>query len=210
MTKIRLMLAAALTAAAVPGHANVVWDYLVTDITCTGICGPVPAPSYVIAELILPGPTSSGSAFWQFGHPIFPGDPPPIHAGDDFIFSTTFGSRITPTDLTDAAHAQSLNPIKHYELSWSETDDILDSILIVFDTRIDNLRLSLTGGTLISDRDGPLGCYILSGTCQLIGSWIVAPVDEPRELPAALLLLALIGSALMRDKSRSRLRQRLL
>jgi hypothetical protein len=165
----------------VSARENVVFNFVETGITCGGRPCPLPAaPRNVVAELILPGPNSSGSAEWLTGNPILPGDPPPVWKGDPFIFS-----------LGDAViRYNQLAPenMRNYSISWEETDSELTSISVSLVTDRTGARLSLTGGMV--NTDGFIaGCEDTS--CQVVGSWINSP---PGNLPQLIVATAEPGS----------------
>jgi len=105
ITLAALTLGAAILAAPIgpasAGAAPVTWSFFETGCTDQlhgGNCTP-PQP-FGLATLVLPGPTSAGSAFWQ-------GDPrvAPVYTGDSFAFTvpSALPSVQTLTRLSQAA-----------------------------------------------------------------------------------------------------------
>jgi hypothetical protein len=163
-------------------RANVVFDFVETGITCvsTKACSLPDSPRSVVAELILPGPNSSGSAEWLTGNPILPGDPPPVWKGDPFIFM--LGNAFIRYDHLSPGNLYS------YSISWEETGSELTSISVSLVTDRTGARLSLTGGMV--NTDGFIaGCEDTS--CQVVGSWINSP---PGDLPQLIVATAEPGS----------------
>jgi len=155
-----LALAAAL--APTTAHANVVFDFIETDLSCVlGTCPP-PTPPFqiVIAELVLPGPNSAGSAEWLTGLPILPGDPPPTWQGDPFIF-TIGNARLSSSNLMG-------QNLLRYSLSWREIDNVLTGITLDIETP--RLTAKIIGNTGMISAEGFLGsCF--NTQCQVRGEW---------------------------------------
>lgn len=183
--------------AATPASANKVWDFQVTSIACpfSGTCS---VPSAPLAELVLPGPDSAGSAKWATGYPILPGDPPPVHTGDDFRFQSGRLS-LSPTNLIGQPGGP--GTIRFYDISWVEVAGNLEAIHIDWETWGDDETLGLTSGRLASD--GEIGGCVMSTGCQFSGVWvdppgnveqlIAAAVPEPSSLSLGLTAAAFFG-----------------
>src|SRR2546423_1569212 len=88
------------TALANQACATVTWSFYETAIIiCSGAqCVPPPQP-YVVATLMLPSPTSVGTATWLSGNPILPGDPPPAHSGNDFTLNFSDDGAVSSSNL---------------------------------------------------------------------------------------------------------------
>ncbi len=69
---------------ALAAAAPVTWSFFETRLhrPPAGVAIALPPQPFVLATLVLPGPTSAGSAFWQ-------GDPrvAPVYTGDSFAFT---------------------------------------------------------------------------------------------------------------------------
>ena len=170
----------ALGFAAMPASANVVWDFLEEGISCAQPTCSLPAQPHVLAELILPGPDSTGSISWRMGG--LPADhrlaPPPVHTGDDFIFLLEgYIGYLDPQNLLGPPFSP--YAISSYDISWKEVAGQLVSVFIDMNTFSTNAQLTLTGGRIASDyKIG--GCEI--NTCDVTGHWEDPPDNFPQLL----------------------------
>lgn len=169
-----------LSAALVPtlsatASANVVFDFFETQISCRSNDCELPGKQ-PIAELVLPGPDSSGSASWPTGHPIFPNDPPPTWSGDPFIFASVGGLQISSANL------EGYDRLKNYSLSWSETDNVLTSFSGNFLTTFFDLELGLERGHI--GTDGPYAGCTINSDCTFEGFWVDPPDNRPQLIAA--------------------------
>jgi hypothetical protein len=188
-----VLAATALAALPHPALADVTWSFYETS--CTPVLGGRPCMPFTaaLASLLLPGPTSAGSANWQ-SSPF--GVPPPILTGDtDFAFVPSEGRSIAPpgygTGLDCEGAGFGPGAICSYDISWSEVDGQLLAISIDYLTAsIAEMHLGLGGGRIASDFTIG-GCPVL-GTCAVTGFWQSVP--EPTS--AAMLLTGfLVASA---------------
>lgn len=191
----RYLIALRLIAAAVaisPATANatpVTWSFHETACTDLGIGGGncTPPQPFVLAALVLPGPTSAGSAFWQ-GSPSVA----PVYTGDSFafmVFSPLAIQTLTPA-FTGSNQCNGQPTICDFDLSWSEIAGQLVAVSINFDAFHDDIgglaggSFGLTGGRIATDT--LLGGCIAS-QCLVAGFW---QSDLPMPEPASALLLA--------------------
>jgi hypothetical protein len=124
----------------------------------------------VVAELILPGPNSSGQADWEaFRFPIIPGEnPPPVQSGDPFVLRG-IGATISPDQTTSS--------IWKYHVSWTEIDNVLTDISVEMHTFVSELFVSLDTARLATD--GVFnGCT--NTQCQIAGFWVDPPGNFPQ------------------------------
>jgi hypothetical protein len=186
-----LACAVALLTLTLPAHATVEWDFTPTAIVdCSAPCALTGRP---VASLILDGPDSSGTAFFNmYDPPTLTGDPFTFALADGIFTAREHISTAEPTGLgcefcAGGYGSSPLVPwaIVDYSLSWRETAGALDAVLITFNTEQDGVtRLTLTGGTLATDLILG-GC---AGVCDVTGVWSDAPSPAPE--PGTLVLFA--------------------
>jgi hypothetical protein len=160
--------------------------------------------------LTLPGPTSSGTAFWAGGpSPPFPA---PIYTGDSFVLTTGLGFGQLSPAFTGNNLIQclgNLHAICDFNISWSETAGQLDGIKITIDGGDGAIGVpgfspafgifGLHGGGIATDNVLG-GCVEVA--CGVTGFWQSdLPVSEP--MSAALLTSGLLGLGLARRYLRS-------
>ena len=197
--KLIITLASATILSAIAAQARgapVTWTFYETGCTLSGgPCNaqpPVPFP-YPLATLILPGPTSSGTAFWQGG---LPPAPAPVYTGDNFTFEYA-GIFITPA-FNGEPNCLEGHGLCEFDLSWSEVGGELESIALNALSDMDQIgyrgSFGLTGGVFGSD--GTVDdCFFAQ--CVATGFWQSnLPVPEP--MTTSLLLSGLLGLALTR------------
>jgi hypothetical protein len=110
----------ALAALPASAKATVIWSFYETSCTYStdGPCT-LPMQPTVIAELTLPGPTSTGTASW-------PGSGPPTLTGDaDFTFTPAVSNPVAPpsygiSNISCGVGFFSPATICNYDISWSE------------------------------------------------------------------------------------------
>jgi hypothetical protein len=167
--------------------APVTWSFFETGISCqfSGSCSLPPQP-FVFATLTLPGPTSSGSGFWQG-----PGTTPPVYTGDSFLFRTTNGfgvsSGFVPSGEFFPRCEGGTNGICDFDISWSDIEGHLVHLAITLDTQTNNIGgailghapFGLNGGLIATDNTNLGGCSIAQ--CEITGFWQsdLLPVFEP-------------------------------
>ena len=181
-----------------PADATVVFDFFETGLSCQNPndCS-LPTQPFVLAEIILPGPNSSGSAAWSTGFPILPGDPPPTRTGDPFALSVGLW-RISSDDLMGPEGF----PLgtRDYSISWHATNGVLGITLDVLTVSLVEAHLHESGGRIGSD--GLLGgCF--NTQCEVTGFWAqpqIVVTPEPRNAPLVLTGLLLFGAFLRRSK----------
>lgn len=187
----QLLAATAMCAAfATTAHASAVWDFFETSISCQGNAIGCMLDHDPVAEFVVPSDTSSGSASWLYGFPIFSGDPPPQHDGDDFLLVLR-GQEITSQNLTGSITAGG-NALKSYDISWDVSAGILNSVHVFYLTGIDEVKLFLTRGSIASDVELG-GC--VNTQCQVTGVWIDpknTPIPEPAGTASAFLVAGLM------------------
>ena len=152
-----------------------------------------------MAELILPGPNSSGSAE---GHEV--GRPPETtidatHSGDPFILAVG-GWRISDADLQGPRGGPA--GTRNYELLWHATDNVLDQFFLKLETisLYYTDPLGLTGGRISSD--GLFG-GCMNTQCQVTGFWAqpqLIATPEPQAVPLALIAAGFVGLLAIRRK----------
>ena len=116
---------------------------------------------------------------------------PPVYTGDTFTLSASDGFTLTPAfngvpncfQITHGAYCD-------FNVAWSESDGVLDSISIQFQTQVEDLTIGLTGGTLGTAETSGAGCGIHS-ICDVTGFWQSDLLPEP--MSARLLLRGLLG-----------------
>jgi hypothetical protein len=188
--------------------ATVTWSFYETSCTpqtpfagslCPDSASSVTLP-YLLARLVLPSATSTGTASWENTAP--PGQPPspPILAGDaDFSFVPALGSFIAPpTYGTNAFCPFGFVPgaICSYDISWTEIAGQLVAIQIDYLTISSaEIRLGLTGGRIASDFT--IGGCPLLGTCEVTGFWASDLEAIPEPTSAALALAVLLTLPLL-------------
>jgi hypothetical protein len=207
---IQLTLIATLSVLSAPADADpVTWSFYETGIgSCSPFqCTPPPLP-HVFATLTLPGPTSSGSAFWQ-GPPV---GPPPVYTGDSFSLSIEHVPTLSPAfagnNIITCPNGVP-NIICDFDISWTETAGQLNAISINIDTGDTNIGrnaparggdFGLSGGPIATDFFGVGGCN--DSVCEITGFWQSdLSVSEPGTL--ALLMTGLLGIWLARRSARS-------
>jgi hypothetical protein len=144
--------------------ATVTWSFYETGITsCNGSCVLPPQP-FVFATLAMPGPTSTGTAFWD-------GIGAPVYTGDNFTLM------VGPFDITPAfaGHpGETLCALPRaacdFDISWAETAGALTAVSISIDGVNDDIGrdFSLSGGRIASD--GTLGGCTFT-QCTITGFW---------------------------------------
>jgi hypothetical protein len=157
--------------------------------------------------LVLPGPTSAGTAIWD-------GVNPPVYTGDSFILNVPFTRSLTPAFMGNpgpfgpgCSDAFARSAICDFNISWSETAGALTSVSITIDAVNDDIGgaagpphvFGLTGGPIASDLTLG-GCG--NTQCVIAGFW-QSDLVVPEPMSAVLLLTGLLGTGLA---SRSRLR----
>lgn len=174
---------------------------------CSGdACAPLrgqPAQQYpaLLATLTLPGPDSTGSAFWAGD----PGDLPPVYTGDSF--SLDYSSRFPVLSSDFAGGSCHPRGVCNFNLSWTETAGELTALSLVVAAFTDGIgdpsrpggSFGLSGGP-VSTQDtysGPDGTFqgCSSGECEIAGSWVDAtPAGKPSAVPEPGSLALLLGS----------------
>jgi hypothetical protein len=195
-----------LTAPVVASAAPITWSFYETAITSCNSprdCVLPPQP-FVLMTLVLPGPTSTGTATW------LDTGTPPVYTGDNFTLTVPF-VRISPafTRYPTIGFCRTLaSPtiICDFDISWSETAGDLTAVRINIDAVNDGIgglagrgAFGLTGGPLASD--GTLGgCG--NTQCTVAGFWQSDLAAVPEPISALLLITGLLGTCVA---SRSRL-----
>jgi hypothetical protein len=130
--------------APVAAHATpVTWSFYETGITSCNIpanCVLPPQP-YIFMTLVLPGPTSAGTAIWD-------GVNPPAYTGDSFVLNVPFTRSLTPAFMGNpgpfgpgCSDAFARSAICDFNISWSETAGDLTSVSITIDA-VNDVRWS--------------------------------------------------------------------
>jgi hypothetical protein len=191
-----------------PAHsAPVTWDFVATSCSPfapASSCDPKQAYPVVLATLTLPGPDSSGTAFFNSE----PGPPivvPAVYTGDSFALNFSSHYRVlTPAftqNPTPFGECDGPGELCQLDISWSESAGQLNALHIYVNTFSDTLTALLSSAKVASDNiyygaDGkPAGC-LYGPPCQISGSWVDSPsaVEEPGMLSLVLMGLAwLIG-----------------
>jgi len=193
---IALAAATVLSAVGAQANATVTWTFIETS--CIAQFGPCPAlmssvtlPFAGLATLTLPGPTSSGTAFW-FGAPGVP-----VYTGDAFLFQSIGSDPVSPafTGTPSCQFGGGHTSLCTFDISWSETAGNLDSVSIELNSFANTIGYSgpfgLNGGQIASDGPGFLGgCAFQSGPCRVTGFW---QSDLPKPMSVSLLLSGLLG-----------------
>jgi len=182
-------------------EASVTWSFYETAITsCNALpvaCVLPPQP-FVLARLLLPSDTSSGSTTYTGGGPIAQH----VSTGDDFSFQVgpdrVVSQTLPPDGPSDCCGG--FYSVVDFNISWSETAGILDRVFIDFNSSTDNARIFMDHADLATD-------YYLGGCeftqCTVAGFWQSdLPVPEP--MSAALLLTGIVGLAALYRARRPR------
>ena len=123
-------------------EASVTWSFYETAITsCNALpvaCVLPPQP-FVLARLLLPSDTSSGSTTYTGGGPIAQH----VSTGDDFSFQVgpdrVVSQTLPPDGPSDCCGG--FYSVVDFNISWSETAGILDRVFIDFNSSTDNARI---------------------------------------------------------------------
>jgi hypothetical protein len=160
----------------------------------------LPPQPFVLATLVLPGPTSAGTAIWD-------GVSPPVYTGDNFTLTVpvvhgalTVSPAFTGYPVVGFCHeSASPSTICDFDISWSETAGDLIAVRINIDAVNDDIgglagrgAFGLTGGPIASD--GTLGGCTFT-QCIIAGFWqsdLAVSVPEP--ISAVLLITGLLGT----------------
>jgi hypothetical protein len=183
---VALLAAVLMTAIVSQARATVTWSFFETG--CSGVCTLPPQP-HVFATLTLPSPISAGSASWPTGFPIFPGDPPPVHTGDDFAFALSETPEVSISSANLFGPSSGPPAIRNYDISWAATPDSPEIRVDILTSSIAEAHLGVFGGRIATD-------FILGGCensqCQITGFW-QNDLAVPEPSSASLVLAGLFG-----------------
>lgn len=185
-----------------PSSAAVVWDFVAEEVRCFNgafngtlngaPCAAQPTP-FPLAELILPGPNSSGTAAWN----MFPSRAnTPIHSGDDFTLTVKFAEAPVTVHQGGIPNGPILSG---YEIAWTEVDNILTDIEITIGGFAEQFTRWRLGGVLYSADSNaprirdiePTICPFFQ--CVISGEWISTASIVPEPGSLGLLLVAALG-----------------
>ena len=189
-----------------PGH----WSFYETGITSCNSPAPfscvLPRQPFVLATLVLPGPTSAGTAIWD-------GVSPPVYTGDNFTLTVpvvhgalTVSPAFTGYPVIGFCHeSASPSTICDFDISWSETAGDLIAVRVNIDAVFDDIGglagpprtfFGLTGGPLASDHTLG-GCG--NTQCTVTGYW-QSDLALPEPMSAVLLITGLLATCLARSR----------
>jgi hypothetical protein len=205
----KLIALALMAAFAVPTLANagpVTWSFYETSIdSCNSPnqCVLPPQP-FVLMTLTLPGPTSSGTAVWNW----VGGPSTPVHTGDSFalvlplsmgpvILTPGFAGNASNPGGLDCHESISGRAICDFNISWSEAAGDLTSVNINVDAVYDSIgglflhpSLGLAAGALASD-------FTIGGCtntqCTVDGFW-QSDLAVPEPISVVMLLSGLLSA----------------
>jgi hypothetical protein len=165
----------------------------------------LPPQPFVLATLVLPGPTSAGTAIWD-------GVSPPVYTGDNFTLTVpvvhgalTVSPAFTGYPVIGFCHeSASPSTICDFDISWSETARDLIAVRVNIDAVNDDIgglagrgAFGLTGGPIASD--GTLGGCTFT-QCIIAGFWQSDLTAVPEPMSAVLLITGLLATCLARSR----------
>ncbi|MBV8844211.1 MAG: hypothetical protein JO307_15490 [Bryobacterales bacterium] len=182
--------------------APVTWDFYETG--CVAVAGGYPCTPpnlpFLLATLVLPDVTSSGSARWS-------GDPAaaPVYTGTDFALSfQTMGHPGLPT-LTQSFPGDrdcgGGGSICSFDVSWNEVGGRLLAVAVSVLGFSDELHVDLTGGYIGSD-DIYGGCAL--SQCRVSGFW-QSDLAVPEPISVLMLMTGILAAWLASPLQKNRI-----